>query len=200
MMIASDRQIKLSTMTGKLTGFKAINTNTVTNEFCQKMNKTDSICGSCYSMAMLQGSRKNCQPAWQNNSELLSQSLLDARQLPVINERYFRFHGHGELINQTHFDNLCRIAEHNPATTFALWTKRRNLIGGDKPSNLILIYSNPTIDRVMAKPPKGFDKVFNNVASPRANENCTGQKCADCLECYRFEGSSVIIERVKIRH
>ena len=45
MMIASDRQIKLSTMTGKLTGFKAINTNTVTNEFCQKMNKTDSICG-----------------------------------------------------------------------------------------------------------------------------------------------------------
>jgi hypothetical protein len=103
MMIASDRQIKLSTMTGKLTGFKAINTNTVTNEFCQKMNKTESICGSCYSMAMLQGSRKNCQPAWQNNSEILSQALLTARQLPVINERYFRFHGHGELINATHY-------------------------------------------------------------------------------------------------
>jgi hypothetical protein len=146
MMIASDRQIKLSTMTGKLTGFKAINTNTVTNEFCQKMNKTESICGSCYSMAMLQGSRKNCQPAWQNNSEVLSQALLTARQLPVINERYFRFHGHGELINATHYQNLCRIAEHNPATTFALWTKRRNLVKGNKPANLILIYSNPTID------------------------------------------------------
>jgi hypothetical protein len=39
MMIATDRQIKLSTMTGKLTGFKAINTNTVTNDFCQKMNQ-----------------------------------------------------------------------------------------------------------------------------------------------------------------
>jgi hypothetical protein len=128
MMITSDKQIKLSTMTGKLTGFKAINTNTVTNDFCQKMNKTESICGSCYSMAMLQGSRKNCQPAWQNNSEILSQALLTARQLPVINERYFRFHGHGELINATHYQNLCRIAEHNPATTFALWTKRRNLV------------------------------------------------------------------------
>jgi len=63
-----------------------------------------------------------------------------------------------------------------------------------------LIYSNPTIDRVINNPPKGFDKVFNNVASPRTNENCTGQHCADCLECYRFEGSSVIVERVKIRN
>jgi len=62
--------IHFSTMTGKLKGIPAINTNTVTNEFCIKMNETDAICKSCYSMNMLSGSRKNCQPAFERNSAI----------------------------------------------------------------------------------------------------------------------------------
>jgi len=199
MMITTDRQLKISIMTGKLFGFQAINSNTVTNEYCKKMNETETICGSCYSMAMLKGSRKNCQPAWQNNSEILSESALTIRQLPVINQLYFRFHGHGELINRQHFDNLRRIAEFNPKTTFTLWTKRRNLVHGIIPDNMILVYSNPVIDKVMTKIPKKFHKVFNNVSIPSDNENCTGQKCADCLACYKLSGENIIIERVKKR-
>ena len=55
--------LTISNMTGKLEGFKAISTNTLTNEFCQKMynsKKENIICTKCYSMEMLQGMRKNC--------------------------------------------------------------------------------------------------------------------------------------------
>jgi len=203
-IIATDKeQVKISQMTGKLAGFQAINTNTLTNAFCSTMRATDAICADCYSAAMLSGSRKNCVPAFEHNSVLLSAALLTARQMPVINARHFRFHGHGELINATHLENLYRIAEHNPGTTFALWTKRRDLIrsGRARPANLILIYSNPSLQRVMQQPPARFDKVFNNVPRDYAGPaNCTGQRCVDCLACYTRDGADVIVEHAKIRH
>ena len=44
-------QVHQSNMTGKLIGFKAISTNTLTNKYCQDMHKKgkDIICGDCYS-------------------------------------------------------------------------------------------------------------------------------------------------------
>jgi len=196
--ITTDRPLNVSKMSGKLDGFLAINTNTVTNEFCIKMKTTDTICGQCYSHRMLNTYRKSCQPSWQHNSDKLSARLLTDFEIPFTNSAYFRFHGHGELINKIHYQNFIKIAEKNPGTSFALWTKRKDLVRGIvPPRNLILIYSNPTIDKVMDKPPAGFDKVFNNVAVPHDLENCTGQKCKNCLHCYTRAGVDVIIERVK---
>jgi hypothetical protein len=62
MMIASDRQIKLSTMTGKLTGFKAINTNTVTNDFCQKMNKQTQFADRATAWRCCKGRERTVNP------------------------------------------------------------------------------------------------------------------------------------------
>jgi hypothetical protein len=100
--------------------------------------------------------------------------------------------------------NLHNIALHNPHCSFALWTKRKDLIRQfykthDKPANLILIYSNPIIDRVMTTPPPLFDRTFNNVSKDSAiDQNCTGQKCSDCLACYKpNNGVTTIIEAVK---
>ena len=70
------------------------------------------------------------------------------------------------------------------------------------PSNLILVYSNPRIDKVMTEPPKHFHKVFNNVSPDNhtRKQNCTGQKCRDCWLCYsKYSGCNVIIEGVKNR-
>ncbi len=70
------------------------------------------------------------------------------------------------------------------------------------PSNLILVYSNPRIDKVITKPPKNFHKVFNNVSPDNhtRKQNCTGQKCRDCWLCYsKYSGCNVIIEGVKNR-
>jgi hypothetical protein len=54
--------VHISKMTGKLDGFRAISTNTVTNSFCQKMNTSgDTICRQCYSHGMLKSYRKNMQ-------------------------------------------------------------------------------------------------------------------------------------------
>ena len=200
--------VKVSKMSGKLSGIPAINTNTVTNEFCIKMKDTDSICSSCYSHRMLNTYRKNCQNAFQFNSDVLSKSVLIEDFLPVINSAFFRFNGHGELINMVHLINIVNICKKNPHTNFALWTKRKNLINKlfkysdsyHPPKNLILIYSNPKIDCVQIEPPVHFHKVFNNVSKPiyKSIENCTGQKCIECLACYKKDsGINTIIEKVK---
>jgi len=191
--------IKISKMSGKLHGIGAINTDTTSNEFCTRQKDTDTICGKCYSHRMLSTYRKSCVPAFSHNSELLSKSVIPADFLPTINQAYFRFNGHGELINATHYENIVNIARKNPHCTFTLWTKRASLVRDHAvPDNLILVFSNPAIDKVIGVP-RGFHKVFNNVnkASGIA-QNCTGKKCLDCLLCYRKDsGSDVIVEAVK---
>ena len=196
--------LKISTMTGKLVKIPAINTNTLTNEFCQKMHSSceKCICWDCYSFAMLEGSRKNCQPAWEHNSLLLKSGLLS--EIPRFNSLYVRFDGHGELINETHFINYLLITDHNPKTTFSLFTKRHKLVKRvletrKKPQNLILVYSNPLVDRITDKIPYYFDKVFNTTTEKSTRDNCTGRKCIECLACYQFDGNSVLIEQKKKR-
>ena len=190
-------------MTGKLVEIPAINTNTLTNEFCQKMHSSceKCICWDCYSFAMLEGSRKNCAPAWEKNSILLKSNILKA--IPQFNTLYFRFYGHGELINETHFINYLLITEHNPKTTFSLFTKRHKLVKRvletrKKPQNLILVYSNPIVDRITDKKPQYFNKVFNTTTEKSTRDNCTGRKCIECLACYTH-GTDTLVEMKKAR-
>jgi hypothetical protein len=200
--------IHISKMTGKLDGMCAISTNTRTNEYCIKQNASsdeENICTKCYSHTMLKSYRKNMQPALQRNSDALSTQLLADSAIPRINDVYFRFDAHGELINETHFINLISIARKNPKTSFALWTKRTDIVNKvlrthAKPDNLILIYSNPKISRILDKRPKHFDRTFNNVLQHEyvEQQNCTGQKCMDCLLCYEVgNGVTTIVEMVK---
>ena len=92
--------IHISKMTGKLEGFQAISTNTVTNGYCNKQYKKqdqNNICTFCYSHEMLNTFRKNMAPALQRNTELLNSKVLHPDALPVINSAFFRFNAHGEL-------------------------------------------------------------------------------------------------------
>ena len=216
-MPIDNNKIHLSKMTGKLNGLHAISTNTVSNKFCQKMNasnKDNQICTICYSHTMLKSYRKNMQSALERNSKLLSQAILEYDDIPFYTHAFIRINAHGELINDTHFRNIVLIARKNRHCTFALWTKRKDIInrvayhednhkafanGMDLPSNLILVYSNPVINKVMYSPPRHFHKVFNNVEYDHKTEeqNCTGQKCIDCMICYNFETPSVVIEAIK---
>ena len=125
------QQVHISKMTGKLDGFKAISTNTMTNPYCIKQNssgKADNICTKCYSHTMLKSYRKNMQPALQRNSDLLADRLLTDDELPTILDAFFRFNAHGELINATHLANLAAIARHNQHCNFALWSKRDDIV------------------------------------------------------------------------
>ncbi len=199
--------MRISNGSGKLQDIRSLNTNTLTNEFCKAMYNSsadDIICRKCYSMNMLNGLRKNCAPSWQENSDILSGGLIPPHMLPTILDAFFRFSSHGELINMTMLENFHNITLHNPHCSFALWTKRKNFIRKfysqhEKPANLILIYSNPRIDAVMNHPPEFFDRTFNNVSKGSdVAQNCTGQKCRDCLLCYKAgNGVTQIVEAVK---
>ena len=52
---------------------------------------------------------------------------------------------------------------------------------------------------IMSKPPRYFDKTFNNVLTHEfvERQNCTGQKCQDCRLCYEINDVDTIIEKVK---
>ena len=102
-----------------------------------------------------------CQPSFQHNSEVLSSVVLQRHELPRITAAFCRFHAHGELINHKHFINFVNIARDNPHCTFALWTKRKDIVWQvldddyhSKPSNLILVWSNPKIDKVVQSVPR----------------------------------------------
>lgn len=200
--------VHISVMTGKLDGLRAISTNTRTNEYCIKQNASGdptNICTKCYSHTMLSSYRKNMQPALERNSQALSSRILAQAELPRVMDAVFRFDAHGELINETHLLNLVAICEYNPSTSFALWTKRNDIVSKyfrtrAKPANMTLIYSNPKISHIMAKPPKHFDRTFNNVLEHEyvERQNCTGQQCKDCLLCYTpGNGVTTIVEKVK---
>ena len=124
----------------------------------------------------------------------------------MFNDNIFRLQSHGDLINELHLKNLMAIVKANKWTTFALWTKRKNVIKEyfdkhTKPDNLILVYSNPLINKVIeAKDkPTYFDKVFNNVDKDtlKDRQNCTGQQCFSCRRCYQKNNDNTIIEAVK---
>jgi hypothetical protein len=204
--------IHISKLHGKLEKFKAISTNTRTNKFCSKMFNTLNdkvICTKCYSWSTLnKGMYPALEPALERNSELLASRILKDNELPVIKDSQFRFNAHGELINITHLQNYVNIVNKNPSCHFSLWTKRKDMIrkyfknpDNEKPDNLILIYSNPIISKIMRHPPEYFEKTFNNVMDNEFKEqqNCTGQKCIDCLKCYRHNEDNIIVEKVKRR-
>ena len=155
---------------------------------------------------MLETFRKSCVDAWENNSVMLSTVLYTVADFVDMKIKFkndiFRIHGHGEFINQTHLHNICNLSFAYPEITFAVWSKRIDLVRKffkdyPIPSNLILIYSNPKIDHVLSAPPRPFHKVFNNVSDTHPLENCTGQKCNDCRLCYSFEKEKIIVENTK---
>ena len=83
--------IHISKMTGKLEGFQAISTNTVSNEYCQKQYKKQAaknICTFCYSHNMLNTFRKNMQASLQRNTDLLNSKVLHPDALPIINNAF----------------------------------------------------------------------------------------------------------------
>ena len=119
-----------------------------------------------------------------------------------------RFHSYGELHNGTHFASYLKLAFANPSTFFTLWSKRANIVqayirkGGIVPSNMNLIYSNPSVDCERKTPPKGFDKVFNVHTTKGIKEsgvaiNCGSKSCETCMLCYSKNGVKVINEKRK---
>jgi hypothetical protein len=194
----------VSKMSGKLDGFRAVNTSPLSNEFCLKMEKQeDTVCAHCYSLRQMRTYRPNMIPPLTRNGELLSSRPLERQEIPSFKPgEAVRYSAHGELINAQHFLNLCKIAECNPESMFSLWTKRPDLVVryiGSVPENLRLVFSHPVVNPKLDEfsIPYGFDQVFAVYTPEYAAEhnieiNCT-RRCAECMQCYAPRGTGVRI-------
>lgn len=173
--------LKISEMTGKLTGIQALNTNPFTNPFCR--SRIDGICGMCYAKRALRSYRKTCVPAFEENGRVLSGNLLEA--VPIFGSALVRFNAYGELLNDTHFRNLCIIARANRESTFALWTKRPEIVrhyASSIPLNMRLVFSVTSPGE--GDPGEPFDTVFEAVPKGDPRINCEGH-CLECRKCWK---------------
>lgn len=108
-----------------------------------------------------------------------------------------RFNSDGELLNDTHADNVVTIAEANPSSTASIWTKDADTLegafnrAGGKPENIIAGISSPQIN-IPAKPRPWANFIFTvytpeglKRALARGEFPCNGRKCMDCkYRCY----------------
>jgi hypothetical protein len=189
---------------GKLKGIMSINTPASINDFCLKVNKIkDAVCGFCYSLK-LEKMRPALPVALEKNMFIVERPLT-IRETPIINSLFFRFDSFGELHNIQHFLNLIAICNHNPDTTFALWTKRANIVHkvfdlqlAVNPANLILVFSTLALDSEPKRVPRHFDKVFAVFTRDYLKKNDTVincyQSCNECRICYTQNGIKIIRE------
>ena len=193
--------LKISTMTGKLAGLKAINTSPLANSYCKRMSRTSAVCSKCYSIRMVSTYRKNCNPAWERNGTQLSKPVA-FWELPKFKDgAVVRYNGHGELLNLLHAINLFKIAYTSPRAKFSLFTKRFRLVQNaidilGKPKNLQLVYSSPKLNK-KSKLPKYFDRVFTVYDHDCEDINCGTRNCINCMVCYTDNGIIAVNERLK---
>jgi len=184
----------------KMGGMMSLNTSSHNNPFCVRMHgNKKSVCRACYSWTLEAFYEKQLAHYLISNGDILSTTIMEG--VPILDRLYCRFNSFGELLNKTHYHNLLGIVDANPQTTFALWTKRLDIVKNPaKRDNLIYIYSSP-IKNVEARLPKGFDKVFTVYSKPFIRENAVAVNCAKhcktCLLCYTKNNTAFIKEEMR---
>jgi hypothetical protein len=183
---------------GKMENMQSVNVSSLQNTFCQKLSQINgTVCTSCYSNRYAK-LRPTLEKRLVENYELLSTRLLEDHELPVFNAMYVRYNSYGELINDTHYQNLIAIARANPHVTFGLWTKHYKIVMRQpKEPNIKYIYSVPNVDGNLPSQEiqDFFDKIFI-VQRTKNGQNCHG-KCIDCRLCYPNNDVQIIREKIK---
>lgn len=198
---------------GKMSGMVSMSTACKANKFCKaRMGLENYICFYCFAEEQLNNYGIDMLKPFLYNIWLLNRFQLSADILPLLNNRLFRLESFGDVLTIGHELNYIRFMNKNPKTVIAQWTKNHNIVSRaleivGKPQNMIFIYSNPIIDRIMklADIIKRFpmvDKVFNVVSEKYAQENnikftCGARHCLTCENCYTFGGFTEIIEKLR---
>lgn len=197
--------------TGKMEGMISLSTCCLCNGRCKKrMDNNNSICSHCFAAAMMKR-YKTLTNKLIRNTEILSTTLFDVKDFPIINAAYFRFESFGDLVNVIHAQNYIRMAKRNKHCTFALWTKNPDILSlaikkEGKPKNLIVIYSSETIGKVndsILKLYPFIDHIFTvwkdekQAAAAGHNINCGARHCLSCLRCYKKSTGLYVNELLK---
>ena len=169
------------------------------------MQKKDSICSKCFAAAMM-NRYKDLDRCLQENTPILTGSILPDSVLPVIPSRYFRFEAYADLNNWIQFVNYRNIAAKNPDTLCALWTKNPHIIaqalerGYTIPANMQIVLSSPLVNKPIKSTKYTFvNKIFtvyDKTAAKDVNINCGARSCLACGRCYRPNPEGVKIQYV----
>ena len=193
---------------GKMSGMVSISTSVTTNERCQKNAAIKgSICEQCFAAKQMKVFPRMEKPMVENQ-RILTESVLPADMLPILNNLYFRFEAFGDLNNATQAINYFNLCYKNPRVKFALWTKNPDYIaeaiaaGYEKPANLNIVLSSLFINQERKNIFPFVDKVFtvydpNFIEENNVSINCGARSCLDCGLCYEKNGVEVINEKLK---
>lgn len=207
--------------TGKMQGMISISTNCTLCESCQKRHNTNNdncVCKHCYSWRMI-SRYKTLREKLTRNTELLTSHSFKLDEIPRINNIFARFEAFGEIFDTLQVKNYFTICKANKSVNFALWTKNPHVIEKammkykiKKPRNLMIIYSEPIINRLwtramfeaLQKQYPFIDKVFtvHNKKSEiylyhKELINCGDRKCINCGLCYTKNKHWLIYELLK---
>ena len=193
---------------GKMAGMVSVSTSVTTNERCEKNAKIKgSICEQCFAAKQMKVFPRMEKPMAENQ-RILTESVLPADMLPILNNLYFRFEAFGDLNNATQAINYFNLCYKNPRVKFALWTKNPDYIaeaiaaGYEKPANLNIVLSSLFINQERKNIFPFVDKVFtvydpNFIEENNVSINCGARSCLDCGLCYEKNGVEVINEKLK---
>lgn len=194
---------------GKLTGLQSISTSEMMNPFCRRMNasaNSQCVCTHCYGFAL-----EKCRPSLRTKLAK-NYAVLSTRRFAEIEEpetELVRISSFGEIINWRHAESVMNYVMRHPATTFAWWTKRADILSAvmpvEKPANCTFVYSSPTIS-VESDPrdryPELFDHVFTvyskkYIKQNKVDINCGAKSCNACRLCYRHDTPFFVREVLK---
>ena len=178
-----------SELTGKMKMIPSLSTSPITNPSCIKNRKIGvGVCIKCFAVSGVIRF-PSLGVSLIRNSEILKNKI-DVSNYKT-NTIYFRFESHGDLINENHLKNLVEIAENNPQTKFALWTKNYKLAeaffdANHRPKNLQLIYSSLVLNKPLKKSKfRHPDKIFTvYTKGTKQKINCGANDCFTCGLCY----------------
>ena len=200
--------------TGKMSGMISLSTSCELNPRCLERSKIPgSICGKCFAFTQFKRQTNN-RPKFERNTKALTTLDVKAEDVPMLNAFMLRFEAFGDLINEQQIKNYFTIARKNKATKCALWTKNPDIIakaiedGNKKPSNLVIVYSSPMLDKEVPidKIQKQYpfvDKTFTVYSKeylkdkPKDFVNCGGRQCLQCGICYKKTVCKTIREKAK---
>ena len=195
---------------GKMEGMQSLSTSVTLNPHCQERAKhADCVCSHCYASRML-NMYKTLEAKLADNTALLTREIIAREFIPHLNVIMFRFEAFGDLNNEVQVFNYFNIANENPFTRFALWTKNPWIIqnaieqGAIKPENVTIIYSSPALNcraDNMLNLYSFIDKIFTVWTKdyleqhPEIVINCGKKKCIACGICY-LKNNIVFVDEV----
>lgn len=195
-------------MTGKMEGITCLSTSNLCNPFCAaRKDRKDMICSRCYADATCKN-YKGLRENMARNTEILTSTLFEVEDFPIINALIFRLEAFGDLINCTQAQNYIRLAKRNPGVHFALWTKNPGILAQaikleGKPENLVCILSSALFNtRCDASRWPFIDKAFTvydkaTIAAQNIAINCGSRNCLACQRCYHKNTETDIREQLK---